>query len=152
MSVNPNGVDARDIALHFVDLTGLRVTPRIMQKTIGQAKTILMSGYSKDEVISALDFAVKKRGIDIYSLGYITASINDLLREIKEEQKKDSLQDDKQAIKELLEAEQLKMRQEVSITDESTERNRNKAGRVGVQSGVGKKYSLDMFEGQRQDN
>lgn len=142
-----NGTDARDIALHYIDLRKERTTPQIVKRTIGQAMTLLKSGYTKDEIIEVLDYVIIDKKVDMYSLGYLNASINDMIREVAVKKNNDSLIEDKQKLKALIEEEQAKMRDEVTACDESTERNREKARRNSPESRFGKKYSFDMFEG-----
>jgi UDP-N-acetylmuramoylalanine-D-glutamate ligase len=146
MTVQPNGTVAKDIALHFVNATNQRVTPHIMRKTIQQAKSLLSSGYEKDEIISVIDFLLKHKSANMYSLGYVNASINDILREMKEMEEKERLE---QVRKEIAEQQSVQ-RSEVVNHAESTERNRKKAERIGtgVQSRLGKKFNFDMFEGK----
>lgn len=140
--IQPNGTHAKDIALHFINVTAGRATPAIMKKTVNQAKSLLRSGYTKDEIISVIDYIIKKKGIQIYSLGYINASINDVLKELKLEDIKEKHKN----LEGLLEDEQRKQRNEVRDDGESTQRNRNKADGFGVQSGFGKKFDFDLFE------
>jgi UDP-N-acetylmuramoylalanine-D-glutamate ligase len=146
MTVQPNGTVAKDIALHFVNATNQRVTPHIMRKTIQQAKSLLSSGYKKDEIISVIDFLIKHKSANMYSLGYVNASINDILREMKEMEEKERLE---QVRKEIAEQQSVQ-RSEVVNHAESTERNREKAKRIGtgLQSRLGKKFDFHMFEGK----
>lgn len=142
MSVKVNGTDAKDIALHFLKATGVeRTTPAIIAKTIAQAKSILKSGYTKEEVIDVIDHVVE-RGVRMYSIGYVSHAINDVLAEIEEKKLQEKAKD---VIKEQKE-QQLAQRKEVTSSGESTNRNKGKASKFGIQSRVGKKFDLDMFE------
>lgn len=143
MTVQPNGTHAKDIALYFIDMTDMRATPGIVRKTIVQAKRTLEAGYTKDEIISTIDRNLEK-GVNMYSFGYIDVSINDVLREIEKEKSKVEAKKVKEEIEEM----QKSQRKAVSMSDESTERNREKARRVGVQSRLRKKLNFDMFEEQ----
>lgn len=145
MTLQPNGTDAKDIALHFINLTVERPTKAMYPKTIRQAKSLLSSGYTKEEVIKVIDYLVNTKHVNMYSLGYVSTSINEVLKEVTELEKVEL------AKKELaLRAEQ--MRNEVNHDSDSTERNREKARRISVQSRFGKKYNFDMFEGHGQDS
>lgn len=144
MSVKVNGTHAKDIALHFLEATtDERLTPAVISKTIRQAKNLLSYGYAKDEIIRVID-AIIEKGIHMYSLGYVNACINDVLKELEElDLKQKGIEE-----KKLLEQHAMEKRSEVVTHGESTERNRDKAGRFGVQSRFGKKHNFDMFEGQ----
>lgn len=140
--IQPNGTDAKDIAFHFLSMTGVeRATPQVIAKTIAQAKRLLNAGYNKKEICSAIDKAVQK-GISMYSIGYITTSIKDLLKEVET----DEMREKGQEIKVKMEEQYAEERKAVSDDDESAERNRKKADGFGVQSRLGKKFNFDMFE------
>lgn len=142
MSVKANGTDAKEIALYFMKETGVeRSTPAIIAKTISQAKQILLSGYTKEEIISVIDACIG-RGIQMYSIGYISHAINDVLEEIKQKE----LQAKAKEVIKQQEEQQLQARSEVKTDGESTNRNKDKASRLGVQSRLGKKFNFDMFE------
>lgn len=143
-----NGTDAKTIALHFLNhTTDGRYTPAVIAKTINQAKSLLRSGYTVDEVCATIDYVIET-GIQMYSIGYINTCIGNVLKIIEEVKFKEEVAQIKQK-----QLEELKEKQgEVNVDVESTERNRGKIARFGVQSGFGKKHNLDMFEGQRQDN
>lgn len=143
-NAKPNGTDAKDIALHFLRETGVeRVTPAIIAKTISQAKNILKAGYTKEEIISVIDHVIN-RGVTMYSIGYVSHAINDVLRDIEEKELKAKAK----LVAQQLQEEQAKSRSEVTSDGESATRNQDKARRFGVQSRVGKKFDFDMFEGQ----
>lgn len=142
MTVIPNGTDAKDIALHFLNATGVtRMTPAIVSQNIGRAKHLLGSGYSKEEVISVIDHIVAS-GVEMYSIGYVSSAINDVLREMKksDDAKKGKL------IAEQMEVHNAKQRGVVEKDDERAERNARKARRTGVQSRLREKFDFDMFE------
>lgn len=142
MTVKPNGTDAKDVALHFLKITGVeRATPAIVAKTIVQAKSILKSGYSKEEIVSVIDHIVEK-GVRMYSLGYVSHAIHDALEEIKELR----IKEEATRIAKRLQEEQIKSRSEVTSDGESSERNRNKAQRFGVKPWKRAKFDFDMFE------
>ena len=144
MSKIANGTDAKDVALHFVQQTNVeRITPAIMSKTINQAKNLLNSGYTKQEIVSVIDYVLTK-GTHMHSIGYVSTCINDVLREIE----KQRLLDEAVKVKKEINARATEKQSEVNVDVESAERNRLKANRFGVQSGFGEKYSFDMFEGK----
>lgn len=146
MSPTPNGTEAKDIALYFIKLTQGRATPSIIAKTIRQAKSLLAHEYTKEEIIKVIDYIVLEKKYEVYSLGYINTCINDVLREIKKKEEKEELEKKKAEIRNQLTSEQV--HSEVKDDGKSTERNREKARRIGVQSRFREKFNLDMFEGQ----
>lgn len=146
MSPTPNGTDAKDIALYFIKLTQGRATPSIIAKTIRQAKTLLSREYTKQEIIKVIDYIILEKKYDVYSLGYINTCINDVLREIKKKKEQEELQRKKEEIRKKLASGVTCS--EVKDDGKSTERNREKARRLGVQSRFREKFNFDMFEGQ----
>lgn len=148
MTVPVNGTDAKDIALHFIALTVGRATPTIIKKTVIQAKTLLQSGYTKDEVIKVISYLVDKKGIQMYSLGYVNACINDVLKEIQLQQRIEEQKAKAEELKKEIASVQEEQRNEVKDDGESTQRNRDKVNRFGTQSRFGKKFDFDMFEGK----
>jgi hypothetical protein len=142
MSPKANGTDAKDVALYFMRATGVeRVTPAIIAKTIAQVKNILKSGYTKEEIIAVIDYVVEK-GVRMYSIGYVSHAINDVLEEIEEKK----LQEEAKNVAAKLEEEQARKRSEVKNDGETTARNQDKARRLGVQSGKREKFNFDLFE------
>lgn len=94
-----NGTHAKDIALHFLDKTSQRYTPEIVGKTIKQAKGILESGYTKEEIISAIDYILERKS-DVYSIAYISYGINNALEEIEKKRLSDEYEEMKLKMKE----------------------------------------------------
>lgn len=138
MAVRANGTHAKDIALHFVNSTTGRATKNIMVKTVQQAKSLLESGYEKQEIIDAIDYVVDVKGVQMYSLGYISASINSILIEMKQKKEID-------LAKQQIASSQVQQK-EVIHDEKSGERNKRKADRFGSQSRFREKFNLDMFE------
>jgi hypothetical protein len=138
-----NGTDAKDIALYFLEQTTERYTKPVIARTIITAKSILTSGYTKEEILLVIDRVLKSKP-NVYSLAYISACIEDVLRQIKQEDLA------KQAVKVKEEQEKLALEQRLAnvevVSDESKERNKRKAERINLQSGIRKKSYLDMFE------
>lgn len=144
MTVHPNGTDAKDIALHFLRATGVeRATPAIIARTIRTAKSILASGYSKQEILSVIDYIVDVKKIHMYSIGYVSTVINDVLKELSEKEAT-------KKVREEIKQQRLDVGNEVTDDNGSTERNRDKARGLGIQSRFGKKHNFDMFEGHGQ--
>ena len=126
-----NPTHAKDIALHFINVTETKATPAIMRKTIQQAKTLLASGYNKDEIFKVIDYIVKDKGIDMYSLGYVNTCINKILKEINEKEKEQNIKQELEKQKENYKPPR-ESKSGVS-DDESRERNKTKSERFGVQ-------------------
>jgi hypothetical protein len=143
MTIIPSGTDAKDIALHFIKLTTGRATPSIMAKTIIQAKSLLSSGYTKEEILSVIDYLLKIKGMDIYSLGYVSSAINNVLKEMNKEKDKQKSAEIKEQMKQTSES-NIK---EVIASDESTQRNRDKSNGFGIQPRFGEKSFSDLFKG-----
>jgi hypothetical protein len=148
MTVQANGTDAKDIALHFIHKTTGRATPAIMQKTVIQAKSLLSCGYTKSEIIRVIDFILDVKGKQLYSIGYVNACINDVLKELRQIDEKGNVKEVMKHIEEHLQQEQ----KEVNDDDESTQRNRDKLSRFGVQPRFGKELDFNLFEIHRQDS
>lgn len=138
--------DAGIVAKYFINITSGRATPAIMKKTVSQAKTLLKNGYTKDEIIEVIDYLINKQKTEIYSLGYVITSINNILYKIKNEKTIKN----KNKLKEIIvkhTEQQEKQRSEVVRNPESSHRNNAKANRFGIQSRFRKKYFSDLFEG-----
>lgn len=138
-----NGTVAKDIALYFLDLTTDRYTPSVIAKTINQAKQLLEADYTKEEIISVIDYVLDNAKTKIYSLGYINHCINDVLRNINE-------QKEKEIIKELIEQAKIEQASTIDdgseVIDESKERNRQKVERTCIQSRVREKFDFNLLE------
>lgn len=148
MTIHADGTSAKDIALHFINQTVGRATPAIMKKTVNQAKVLLQSGYTKEEVITVIDHIVHNTSIEMYSLGYVGVCINDVLKEIKKKDIDGTIKAQSEEIKRTLASIQEKERSEVIGDDESAKRNRSKIDRFGVKSRFGEKPFGDMPEGK----
>jgi len=128
--------DAKDIACHFVDKAEIRATPTMMGKTINQAKSLLNSNYTKEEVIKVIDYLVDQRNINMYSLGYINTCIHQVLNEVNVKEQKEKADKLKYKIK----------TQGVESNGKSTDRNNSKLSQFGIQSRFRKKLVSDLFE------
>lgn len=137
--------DAKQIALHFIEKTSGRATKAIMGKTINQAKSLLTEGYKKEEILNVIDYLIDVKKIDMFSLGYVNVSINSILLTINKAQNElIKNEKTKQVEKEVLAMNE--ENREVLQNDESTQRNKSKLNKFGVQSGVREKSFVDMFE------
>lgn len=137
-----NGTLAKDIALYFLDMTtDGRYTPTVVAKTVIQAKSLLESGYTKEEVIQVIDELIRQ-GKVMYSLGYVSASIGSVLADIKRKIPNPVVEEEQEKLR-LLSLEKLN---EVQLDAESTERNRSKARRFGIQRGKREERFINLFE------
>lgn len=144
MTKKANPTDAKTIALYFLNATtDGRNTPIVIAKTITQVKSLLNVGYTKDEITATIDHVIA-RGVQMYSFGYLSTCIANVLVEVNKNKTSSEAVKAKQELDEM----QKKAMEEVNVVDESTERNRQKLSRFGVQSRVGEKHHFDMFEGQ----
>lgn len=128
--------DAKDIACHFVEKTEIRATPALMRKSINQAKSLLESEYTKEEIIKVIDYLVDYRDVDMYSLGYVNSSIHQVINEVNKHEAK-------QKAKELMKDAKV---QGVKDDGKSTERNKQKLSRFGVCPRVREKSFSDLFK------
>lgn len=143
--VVPDPTAAKTIALHFLKLTTDRITPVIVARTVVQVKEVLAEGYSKQEIMKVIDYILAKRA-GVYSFNYISASINDALREMEQEEARIRYEAEAKIAKAEMTATLAEDRKKVSGVDDATERNRSKARGFGVQSRERKKPYFDMFE------
>lgn len=143
MSIPVNGTHAKEVALHFLERTQEKYTPAMVKKTIGQVKTLMSYGYTRDEVIKTIDYLIDVKRVNMYSLGYVNSAINNVLEELK------TLEYNKKA-EEILQNIEYDSK-EVTINEESAERNREKGERFGTNTGFGKKHNFDMLKGHGKD-
>lgn len=145
--VQPNGTHARDIVIHFKDVTGVRVTSSFMSKSIIQAKALLDAGYTKEEVISVIDH-LHKSVPDMYSVGFLSYHMEKALREIAKERAEEEVRIKQEEVKQAQQQQEQSIAEEVQVDVESAKRNREKADRLraGIQSRVREKFNFDMFE------
>ena len=149
MTVKANGTDAKDIATHFISATTGRATPAIMSKTINQAKILLQSNYTKEEIIDVIDYIIDVKKVHMYSLGYVSTCVNNMLSEINAIKNKEKAKQQEQELKQkMVELKEELKQSEVIENSKSTERNRDKLNRFGTESRVGEKFNFDMFKGQ----
>lgn len=133
------GTIAKEIALYFTDLCKIEQTPSNMSRTVRQAKTLLSKEYSKEDILTVINYIVNNKNTKIYSFGYISVVIDDILEEMAAKKQEVKIKEEMN--------EYLSKNMEVVQNDHpSTERNRNKSSRFGVQSRFGEKYNFDMFK------
>lgn len=132
-----NGTIARDIALYFFEKIDKRCTPSMVAKTVVQAKSLLSSGYTEEEIINTIDYIVDETSTKIYSLGYINSAINSVLEEVNKKKNKEIV---KQQEKEI------EATSEEVIDVESRERNERKIDGFGAESWKRKEPYSDLFE------
>lgn len=141
--------DAKQIAFYFFDKTETRATKAIISKTIIQAKSILNAGYSLEEIIDVIDYLIDVKKVNLFSLGYISSAISNVLNEIN---KHKSLESKSQIAEETKKAMSLLMKEqqcEVVVDNESKQRNADKISGFSFQSRLREKFDFDMFEEQR---
>ena len=140
---------ANKIAKHFIFKTNTRATPAIMKKTHAQAKTLLSSGYTEEEIINTIDYLIDVKKVNMYSLGYVNTCINNVLNNIeKNELDKLTLQNKSTVRKEMKEYEE-RLSKEVVNNVHSSSRNKIKAERLGLQSRFREEFISNLFEGNR---
>jgi hypothetical protein len=144
MTDKANPTDAKTIAFHFLELTtDGRNTKAVIAKTINQVKNLMNVGYTKEEIIATIDY-VHTKGTKVFSFGYYSTAIADVLTEIN----KRTLSSDVEKVKEELVEMEKKAMEEVNTANESTERNRQRLSKFGLQSREREKHYLDLFERQ----
>lgn len=83
---------ATKIAKHFYNSTKMKATPAMVRTAIGHAKSLINTGFTHDEIINAIDYCVANpppKGF--MSLGWLSYTMNDVLKKIKVKQIKDEL-------------------------------------------------------------
>ena len=142
---NKKDIEANKIARYFIKLTAGRATPAIMKRTHAQAKSLLNSGYDVDEVMEVIDYLINVKQANIYSLGYVSACINDVLKVLKQNKEREA---EIQARKNIKEMESQQERSEVRYDEQSSERNKGKSERFGIQSRFRTQLDFDLLEGE----
>lgn len=124
------GADAKEVALYFIKKKDWKPVSALIVKSIQQAKAMLKAGFTKEDIIKAIDYIIDVEGVDIYSLGYLNVSINDIMDKLKVLEVKNA---------------KFEIREEVK-NDGSTSNNQRKANRLGTKSRLRESYHFDMFE------
>ena len=144
MTINPTV--AKDIALEWLALLGQRPTPPLMARLIKQVKGLMETGFTDEEIRYAMNHITSMKP-DVYSFGYVEASINDVLRKRKEEEQREKEVLIKREVeKQLLNNISITKESEVAIGDETSERNQRKAERLGLQPRLREKHYFHLFE------
>lgn len=76
--------ESQVIADYFYNAKNIKTTPAQYRLTLGQAKQLLDSGYSKDEIKDSIDYLIEnppEKGF--FSLGFLSYCINNVLSQIK---------------------------------------------------------------------
>jgi hypothetical protein len=139
--IQPNGTDAKDIAIYFCDVTNQQKTSANIRKFISQSKILLTRGYTKENIFKTIDYITTKTNAKMYSVGYVIACIDDVLKEIEKAELKKSVQNDLAQIN-------TGLQNEVIEDVKSAERNRNRTTKFGVQSRFREESFIDLFSKQ----
>lgn len=142
MVVDPT--EAKEIALEWLKLLGNKPTPPLMARTVKQVKGLMQVGFSDEEIRYTMEYVVRTNP-NVYSFGYVEACINDVLRKRAEEKRKEESKQVSESLQKQTTA-IVTSESEVTSDDESSERNRRKAKRLGVQSRVREKSYFNLFE------
>lgn len=127
--------DAKEIAIYFLDITNSHASKAFMATTIIQAKQLLNRGYTMKQIKNTIKYVYDVKNPNMYSLAYITASIDSMQKEMKElEARKPSKYDSSQF--------------EEGETDfeQQAKRNKDKLHRFGKKPGFGKEHYIDMLK------
>lgn len=82
------GGQAKELAIHFYEKTGLKYTNKDIMVTVSNAKTLLKAGYTYDEIKNTIDYCVANPpSKGIYSFGFIINQINKVTTLLKNKQK-----------------------------------------------------------------
>jgi len=131
--VNPT--EAKDVALYFYKKKDWKADAR-MGRAVNTVKSMMKNGFTKDQIISAIDYLFATTKVDIFSIGFISYNINEALDKLN----KDRLADEARA-----ERAKLVTPTPKGVDDGSSERNKQKLDR-NSKSNIGKKYNFDMFK------
>ena len=143
MAVKANGTHAKEIAIHFLNLTtDGRYTSAIVSRSIGTVKSLLLKGYTKEEIMETIDYCHDVKKVNMFSIGYISHAINDTLREIRELQAAEKKREEAKKIQ----ASVTSLRKEEVHEQSSSERNRAKVERNRIQSSIGTKFDFNMLK------
>ncbi len=137
-----NSRSSNRIALHFISKTNGSNDRSNIKRVHSQALNLLEKKYEEDDIMDVIDYIVDVKGVEMYSFGYVSASIHNILPEVKKIRAKEIVKNMKRETS----------REEVTETNESKERNRSKQERFGVQSRIREKYSKHLFEGDGEDS
>ena len=77
----------QEIASYFFEKTGRKATPALYRQAIGNAVTLLSSGFKPQEIYIGIDYCIKHppaKGFN--SLGWLSYTLNDILADLQAEQ------------------------------------------------------------------
>lgn len=131
---------ANDIAKYFVDVALGKNAKKSDYGRSNKLAASLLKDFTKDEIVKVIDYLVYVKRTKMYSFGYVSTVINEVLETLNHNELA-SVERDK--MNDLLRREQ-----EVTIDNATGERNRNKAGRLGTKPRFGKELDLNLFEGE----
>lgn len=142
MTVPSNGTEANEIVKYAFTLMGKTdAGKRGFAISVKQAKTLLQR-YSKKEIINVIDYTMKTKKKFVFSFGFFFTSMDVLHEEYTQYVQ---TQETAESVKQQAAAYEAQPRKEAMSEDESSERNRRKAGRTHAESRLGEKYSFDML-------
>jgi hypothetical protein len=140
-----SATDAKDVVSYFMAKAKLPASPSTYARTTQQVKILLQGGYTKEEIIACINYLIDVRAVEVYSFGYINSSISSILKTATKHY--NAILAQKQVSEMTFETSR-----EVMEKDETTSRNREKAGRFGSESGFRKKFDFNMHTESREDN
>lgn len=132
-----NPTVAKEIAIEFITLSGQSPSQRgLVARTIKTVRETMELGYSEEEIRYVMDICSKRT--KLYSFAYIKMAMEDTL----------ALRAKPDYPTHVIPLEPTRVDEESEVTkqDDATERNRNKAKRLGIQPGKRTQSYLDMLE------
>jgi hypothetical protein len=128
----------RDVAIYFLNLSNQEKSRTNIIRAVKSAGTLLES-YSSSQVKDVIEYLIDVKKIDLYSLAYLNNHMDKYLEEIENIRLKETYAEHIKNI-------QTQPTQEVSVDEQSVERNNGKLHRFGIQSRVREKFNFDLFE------
>lgn len=128
----------RDVAIYFLNLSNQEKSRTNIIRAVKSASTLL-ENYTSNQVKDVIEFLIDVKKIDLYSLAYLNNHMDKYLEEIENVRLKETYAEHIKNI-------QTQPTQEVSINEQSVERNNGKLHRFGIQSRVREKFNFDLFE------
>lgn len=126
----------KDIALYFIKKKGWQVTPKLMQVSISQVKSLLGQGFTSEDIVKGIDYFidVKPPKGGMYSLGFLNYALSDALEKLKAQEYKEQVK--KMEIPKVVRGDK----------DNSTENNQRKLQRFNNDTGFRTKLDFDLFK------
>lgn len=134
-----NPTEAKEIALEFLKLIGQSPTNSNMSRTIKLIRMLMDAKYTSDDIRYVMNDCIA-RVPNIYSFGYIARAMDSVLanRAPEPDEYPTHVID--------VVTHQVTSESEVEAEDDTSARNREKAKRLGIQSGKRAQSYLDMLE------